>query len=343
MSTFLEKNITLSALEGKNRAVDILERRRLASMTEALSSLFTGECIVVCGDGFGECAGRYAYDVYRETGGGDKLRFMTRAELQMVLMEGGPDMPDSVIMFCLEERDEAVSDLLELAHRTGVNTAALSANCSCRPQVDTYIQIPGGGGAIVEYMLLLAHAALCALACCAAMGEVSAEYAEELVDTARGCLETADMGAFMSKASDAAALLKKEGIRCFDLVGDGTETAALDFCRLLLVRERGTFCLTENTEDWQHINFFERSAPEILTLFICGSGSPSFSRCEETASIAAQIGRPVVMITDSDGHDLPGGLVVSTSVPKGAPLWAETLILLPPAALTALEGSAALT
>lgn len=336
MSVYLENDIIRSA-EGILALYSALfEEQSLSGMLEALSGLPPAGRAAVSGDGFGETAARFAFEAYRETSQGNRLTFAPRSQLLTA-----PETPDSVILFCLEEGDEAVRTILEASRRTGIHTAVFSAHGSWRPFADSFVQLPEGGGVTGSYAALLAAAALCALARCAAEGSVSRAQAGSIAASVREYLDSVDMPALMAGSAGAALSVRSAGIRCLDLVGEGPVLAALDFCRLLAVREHGTVCMTENTEDWHHINFFERSAPEILTVFICNGSSPSFTRCEETVRIAAAIGRPLAVITDLEDHEFPGGSTVRTPPPKAAPGWAEPLIQFLPAALIALEGSAA--
>lgn len=84
----------------------------------------------------------------------------------------------------------------------------------------------------------------------------------------------------------------------FEVVGSGPQYFSAQFVEEKFIECPGTHCSHADAEDWCHINFFLKDAKTLGTIFHALSTSPDFNRMMECANSAAQIGRPVMVVTD---------------------------------------------
>lgn len=114
---------------------------------------------------------------------------------------------------------------------------------------------------------------------------------------------------FMDKLEEQAFELSKKwidlGVDNMDFVGDGPDYATAFFGSAKMVESFGGLTTNDDSEDWQHINYFIRTPEKVGTFIIANSTSPSYGRCLETIRTAVAIGRPTAVITDNKDIDVP--------------------------------------
>ncbi|MGI5888577.1 MAG: hypothetical protein ACOX6J_04275 [Oscillospiraceae bacterium] len=106
-------------------------------------------------------------------------------------------------------------------------------------------------------------------------------------------------------AMDMSERWSAAGVDYMDFIGDGPDWATAFFGSAKMVESFGGLTTNDDSEDWNHINFFNRSPEHIGTFLIANEESPAFSREVETAATAAAIGRPLCVITDTDKDVFP--------------------------------------
>lgn len=114
-----------------------------------------------------------------------------------------------------------------------------------------------------------------------------------------------------------------------DLLAEGPMAACRDFARTLAAQCWGGVCMWDNSEDWHHINFFQRQPETIVTVCLYAAASGAAFRQEETVSVATQIHRQLLVITDAE----PIEGVSTIRLPRCSREWPLLLAAIYPAAL----------
>ncbi|MGI5888131.1 MAG: hypothetical protein ACOX6J_01980 [Oscillospiraceae bacterium] len=100
----------------------------------------------------------------------------------------------------------------------------------------------------------------------------------------------------------------------FDFIGCETQLYSAIFGLEKFYESCGTICNYDDPEDWCHIDFFCKDPETIGTVFHVDKDSPSLSRVKETVASAVSIGRPTLVVTNSDDEFAEGAEVVR--IPK---------------------------
>lgn len=126
------------------------------------------------------------------------------------------------------------------------------------------------------------------------------------------------------KAHDIALAWNGE-VDLMDFVADGADYATAFFGSAKMVESFGGLTTIDDTEDWNHINFFNRHPEKTGTFIIANTSSPSFSRAVETVRTMCKLGRKVVVITDTDRPLFAEGATVF-ALPKAKYAWVNPLM-----------------
>lgn len=116
-----------------------------------------------------------------------------------------------------------------------------------------------------------------------------------------------------------------ENMKAWDFVGDYADWATAFFSGAKMVEAFGAIMTCDDSEDWNHINAFTLEPEKMATMFFANENSPSFGRLLETMTVAADIGRAAVVVTDADPAVIPAGIEV-ISVPKSKYGWEAPLM-----------------
>ena len=115
------------------------------------------------------------------------------------------------------------------------------------------------------------------------------------------------------------------GVDNMDFVGDGADYATAFFGSAKMVESFGGLTTNDDSEDWNHINFFIRTPEKVGTFVVANSTCPSFGRLKENIETMVRIGRPTVVITDAPASEFPKEVEVFT-LPKPKYKWANPLM-----------------
>lgn len=133
-------------------------------------------------------------------------------------------------------------------------------------------------------------------------GEVRGRYTMDTAMAYRLAIPTlADALEKALPAMDTAALsLAKKWKDCtaYDFIGGGPDYASAWFGHAKVFEAMGKSAMHINTEEWLHLNFFQRAVETTGTVVVCRSDSPALSRTRELLGYAAQMGRPLALVTD---------------------------------------------
>lgn len=89
----------------------------------------------------------------------------------------------------------------------------------------------------------------------------------------------------------------------FDLVGSGMEYGSAWLGHAKIIEITGAFAMHANSEDWFHMNNFVKDVGGCPTIFVASVKAAGFSRTREAVSYAKRIGRPLMVIIDSNQED----------------------------------------
>lgn len=122
----------------------------------------------------------------------------------------------------------------------------------------------------------------------------------------------------------------------FEFVGDDAEYGSAFFGGAKFVECNGAAVSVDDTEDWCHVNYFLRNPETIGMVVMADKYSPSFGRILETVHSALYIGRPVLIVTNSEADVFEKGAEVCTlpEAPAGFE-WLMPLMDYIPAAILA--------
>ena len=126
-------------------------------------------------------------------------------------------------------------------------------------------------------------------------------------------------------AFEISSKWEADGIEQMEFIGDGADYATAFFGSAKMVESFGGLTTYDDSEDWCHINYFNRKPDKIGTFIIANTTSPAFSRELETISVSAEMGRPTVVISDGDKSLFPDNCEVFT-LPKPEYTWANPLM-----------------
>lgn len=128
---------------------------------------------------------------------------------------------------------------------------------------------------------------------------------------------------------------KWKDFRRFDFIGDGVSLHSALFAQEKFYECTGSIGCHNDSEDWCHINYFVKNPETVGTVFYAYGDQPTFSRIRETIGSAVTIGRPVLVITDTDEDFGEGANVMRLpKTPEGFE-WLRPLMDYCPAALLA--------
>lgn len=209
------------------------------------------------------------------------------------------------VAISLGEDSGALSALIGEVKQKGLRVAVIGDSSQYAQAADLYIDFPLTFDTIKDYGTAVCASYGLVLALSVSAGKVTADSADGFERESLECIALYDkktMDALKNTAIDFSRKLACacEPIFALDVLSEGADEGASLIAQNIAARDYGYISMCENTEDWNHINIFERFSEGILTFFIGSTASPSFSRFLETLSIACQISRPAAVISDGE-------------------------------------------
>lgn len=155
------------------------------------------------------------------------------------------------------------------------------------------------GPGVRSYMVSLLSLLLLAIR----FGEVRQKYTmDQAADYRKDILRQAsELEAILPALveSTRALALRWKGMEAFDFVGAGPDFAAAFYGHAKIFEAVGKCAMCVNTEEWLHLNFFQRNVDRIGTVVVCDGRSLAKTRTGEVLLHAVvDMGRPTLLITD---------------------------------------------
>ena len=98
---------------------------------------------------------------------------------------------------------------------------------------------------------------------------------------------------------------KFKDMRCIDFIGYDADYATAFFGNAKVLEAYGGYTTYDDSEDWNHINYFLRDPETIARVVVANSETPSFGRIKETLLAIEKLGSPCLVITDADASEFP--------------------------------------
>lgn len=117
-----------------------------------------------------------------------------------------------------------------------------------------------------------------------------------------------------SKANDLTEMLREA--KYFTFIGDGPNFSSAIFSAAKMTEGTGLVAVSQNTEEWAHLQYFENAYHQIPT-FIITSGSRGYNRALELLPVMKRIGRFVIAVSSEECSKLISNASFHFSVDKG--------------------------
>lgn len=109
---------------------------------------------------------------------------------------------------------------------------------------------------------------------------------------------------------------KWKDLSCFDFVGAGFDYAAAWFGQAKMLEAAGKTCMHINSEEWFHLNCFAKNPGQIGTVIVANTTNPGLGRTKDVIKYAAELGRPVMIVTDGTGNTLGADNELCVRIPS---------------------------
>ena len=151
------------------------------------------------------------------------------------------------------------------------------------------------------------------------IGEVRGRYTMDTAKSYRKDILKAGEGLVALLPQMDEAMLKTAKVwkdfHHFDFCGAGFDEATAFFSMAKVFEATGDYATEVNVEEWLHLNFFMKHPETLGTVMVATANNPAFSRVRETTKYMAQLGRPLVVVTDGTEADF-GVKATYVQVPK---------------------------
>ena len=220
-----------------------------------------------------------------------------------------------------------VAEALQRANFYGANTLAVTANESSLLaksakhvlRVDLPPDLERGPGAnnYVGSLIGLAQLAL-------HMAKERNHISPSECDAMRGSIvdyiaETArHLEAYEDLAFDTAQRWAK--LKAYDFIGDYGDYATAFFGSAKILETFGGYTTYDDSEDWNHINYYLAEPERIGRVVVANAESPSFSRLRENIGLIGILKSPCVVVGNCDESVIPPGFVLFKT-PAAKYLW----------------------
>lgn len=175
----------------------------------------------------------------------------------------------------------------------------------CQKVIDTSIpsfeSAPGVRGylASLEALLLLAIR----------IGEVRGRYTMDQANRYRKDIKKCEERIRLSieETDDKVYAIAQKWVdfRGFDFVAAGLDYGSAWYGHAKMIEAAGRYAMHINTEEWLHLNFFLKDVDTTGTVVVIDDENTSMGRMKETLHYMQVMKRPLMVVTDADGLDVP--------------------------------------
>jgi len=119
--------------------------------------------------------------------------------------------------------------------------------------------------------------------------------------------------------------------RVADVLGSGPGAGAAAYSAAKLIEATGIHAVSQDIEEFFHLNYFVADPAEVATLVFSGASSTGAGRARELCTTLQDLGRPFLLLTDDAAFGPPEHSLVLPAVPE----WLSPLLAVIPATLLA--------
>ena len=245
----------------------------------------------------------------------DPMEF-TRYYTEWDTKQGYPDDEVLVIAVSASGGSERIVEILKKGNNMGVHSMLISNNPESNGAKEAktvyWVETPAGCNTPGLRSYFASMIAIIALGAFIGLkkGTISEQrfmkVKQEIVDYVKNFM--LDFERMDNQAFELAVQMKE--LDRFEAVGDGPDYFSALFVEQKVVECPGVFCIHSNSEEWCHISMMVRDNEHIGTVFMVTEDSPSYGRIVDTTWGAQRLGRPALVVTDSDKEDFAEGLNV---------------------------------
>jgi glucosamine--fructose-6-phosphate aminotransferase (isomerizing) len=263
----------------------------------------------------------------------DAARYLTQG-----MKQHGERLRGTLVV-CVSHSGEAAR-VVEAAHRTraaGAQTLALTANPDSRLgrtaanvlalAVPDAGAVPGTGSYCASLLgLYLLGLRIAEVRLCISMDTANA-LRRELTEL------QAQMAHAIEVCEKPLAARAESWAHCrvADILGSGPGAGAAAYSAAKLIEATGIHAVSQDIEEFFHLNYFVADPTEVATLVFAGAGSAASGRTRELSRTLQELGRPFLLLTDDATFALPEHSLVLPAVPE----WLSPLLGVIPATLLA--------
>ena len=154
-----------------------------------------------------------------------------------------------------------------------------------------------------------------------AAGTITQEQAEGYREDAKAYC--AACGERCQEQADDLFVLAQELMGCdgFDFVGDDADFATAYFGSCKFAEGFGPFTVYDDSENWEHVNYFIKDTHHMATFAVISKSSPSLSRQLELLPVVEHLERKGVVVTDLPAESIAQKGLHIISLPEAPVSW----------------------
>lgn len=195
-----------------------------------------------------------------------------------------------------------IGEALERTKKWGAYNVAITSNSdsyvgkACERHLITKIPSMQASPGVRSYLVSMMSLVLLAIRLGEVRGKMTMDQANELRQNIR------DLTYDMANITSTIDTLTPEwaDFTGYDFIGDGADYGNVLYSNAKILEAAGKYAMYVNTEEWLHLNFFLRKNETTGTVLFVNKRNGGYSRETEVLDYIGQLGRPALVITDTE-------------------------------------------
>ena len=223
---------------------------------------------------------------------------------------------------------QRVLDGMVRAKGSGVFTIALTGNATTPlgKACDSVVALPkpevvSPTPSVLSYAVSCLGVIFTGVGLALAAGTITKEQAKGYREDAKAyCVACGDL--CQEQADDIFALAQElQDCDGFDFVGDDADFATAYFGSCKFAEGFGPFTVYDDSENWEHVNYFIKDTHHMATFAVISKSSPSLSRQLELLPVVEHLERKGVVVTDLPAESIAQKGLHIISLPEAPVSW----------------------
>ena len=207
---------------------------------------------------------------------------------------------------------------------TGGADSPLSRDCDravALPQPEVSAEPGAPAPSVLSYAISCLGVIFTGVGLALAAGTITKEQAEGYREDAKAYC--AACGERCQEQADDLFVLAQELMGCdgFDFVGDDADFATAYFGSCKFAEGFGPFTVYDDSENWEHVNYFIKDTHHMATFAVISKSSPSLSRQLELLPVVEHLERKGVVVTDLPAESIAQKGLHIISLPEAPVSW----------------------